>query len=206
MSLYHIDTLPYYSYGIWKIEEDEASLRQASGCIAPSTLSNPVRRAEYLAVRALAKRMGIKAETINYLPSGKPYLANDTRTISISHTKDYVAVMLSRLPLAGIDIETRSPRVMRVRHKYMHPEEEHQLVASGIDETVGLLLHWCIKEAIFKAIPEEGVDFAQEIRVTELSCLDGTWHFTGKSFRSNTPFQVNYLIGPAFVLTCCYSI
>jgi len=211
MSLLHLENQTAYRYGIWKTEETVETLSRLSGCLPPDRLTNLVRMAEYLAVRALAKAMDIDPHAIAYQPSGKPFLTNDSLTISISHTKRYVAVLVSPLPMAAIDIETRSPRVLRVRHKFMHPSEEALLQQSGRDETIGLLLHWCIKEAVFKAIPDEGVDFVQEIRVTQLTDLHSTTEspISGRleaiADRQGLLFKGDYRIESDFVLTACFS-
>ena len=52
------------------------------------------RRLEWLAVRVLLYTLSGEEKEIAYHPSGKPYLADDSASLSISHTKGYVAVVL----------------------------------------------------------------------------------------------------------------
>mgnify|MGYP000016543064 CR=1 FL=1 len=63
-------------------------------------------RLEWLAVRVLLYTLSGEEKEIAYHPSGKPYLADASASLSISHTKGYVAVVLG-LPgrEVGIDIE-----------------------------------------------------------------------------------------------------
>jgi 4'-phosphopantetheinyl transferase len=224
MALRHLEENTHYRLGIWKIEETESMLRELTGQIDPPPFTNSGKRMEYMAVRALAASMGIDPATIAYLPSGKPYLTGCSLNISISHTKGYAAILLSEHFLSGIDIEQKSQRVFRVRKKFMHPEEELRLKESydsrmgkalsgenqrlkqtEVDETTALLLHWCTKESLFKAIPDEGVDFSKELQILDFSAKDSTGHFSAKALRSNTTFQIDYRIEEDFVLTCCFS-
>lgn len=207
MAVYLLDKSDDYRLGIWKMDEDEAELLTDAGLTESPALSNPYRRREFLAVRAMAFVMGINPGDIAYLPSGKPYLTDHASTISISHTKNYVAVLLSHHACVGVDIEQRSERILKIRHKFMHPDEEYNLKHSNpiIDETDGLLLHWCAKESMFKAVLEEGIDFAQELRINELSTLDHSGKFKGCFLRTDHHFQIDYQIHTDFVLTCSFS-
>ena len=169
MGLFHTEEKSNYRYGIWKIEEDESELELLSGCIAPTRITNNLRRLEYLAVRALSKFMVVDPTGILYHPSGKPYHENGGFRISISHTKKYVAFMVSSLDLAAIDIETKSERIIKIRKKFMSQTEEDNLSDSGNDIVTGLLLHWCAKESMFKAVNYEGIDFIEEFRILDFS-------------------------------------
>jgi len=203
MSLLHVEHRDARSFGIWHITESESELETLSGCTAPSKLTNPSRKLEYLAVRSLAVTMGLDPAQIDYHPSGKPYLKDSTLAISLSHTKHYAAIVVSNHPLIGIDIEQRTERVERVRHKFMHPQEEAALEASGIDTLTGLLMHWCTKEAVFKAVPEVDIDFAKEIRVTHLPDKQTTGEAT--FIRTQTTFQLEVRSTPDFVMVICHA-
>lgn len=207
MSVHLLQETQDYTLGIWKIDEDEAQLLKLSGMVESPARINLVRRQEYLAVRAMASTMGIKPEAIAYLPSGKPFLKDNSLTISISHTKNYVAVLLSSHALAGVDVEHRSERIRKIRHKFMHSDEEKNLrqINNPIGETDGLLLHWCAKESLFKAVPEEGVDFKQELRISDFSTIELSGRFNGVFLRTGQSFMIDYLIQADFVLTCSFS-
>lgn len=211
MSLLYLEHRDELCFGIWHITESERELETLSGCTAPTRLTNSSRRLEYLAIRALAVAMNLDPGSIDYLSSGKPYLKDDTRAISFSHTKNHAAMVVGRNPLIGIDIEQRTQRVERVRHKFMHPLEDAMLEESNLDTTTGLLVHWCAKEAVFKAVPEVEIDFANEIRVTHLpfmqSLAKSDARPTGEVvfLRTHTTFQLEAWIMPAFVMDICHS-
>jgi phosphopantetheinyl transferase len=206
MALIHIEENKRYRYGIWQMDEDEETLIHLSGCKAPTHIANSVRRTEYLSVRSLAKALGVDPEDIAYHSSGRPYLKNGDCNISIAHTKKYVAVLLSKSLTTGIDIETRSEKVIRIKKKFMLPEEEALIISSDIDQVTGLLLHWCAKEAMFKAIGETGVDFVNSFKITHFTPTGEKGSFKAIAIRDEKAFQVDYQIEKDFVLTCCFLI
>lgn len=206
MSLFHFEENRIYRYGIWKFEEDEDRLREIVNEEVYTPFTNPGKRIEFLAVRALAKAMDIDPKKIAYFQSGKPYLVDEgALNISISHTKGYAALLLSPLKYVGIDIEQKSERIIKVRNRFMHSKEEAQLSKQKGEESTLLLLHWCAKESLFKAIPDEGVDFLNELRISHFSVPAEKGSFKAKSLRNGIEFQVDYRIERDFVLTCCFS-
>ena len=98
-----------------------------------------------------------------YLPSGKPYLADGSAHISISHTNGYVAVALHPTEEVGIDIERYGVRVCRVVSRFVRPDEEKTMNQG--DEVYVLLLHWSAKETLFKVMGVEGVDFIRHLHI-----------------------------------------
>ena len=125
--------------------------------------------------------------------------AEKRRQERISHTKDYVAVILDKRP-TGIDIEYRSDRILKIRSRFMNPEEE-----AGIDlehEVEHLLIHWCAKETLFKIIGQEGVDFQKHLHVNPFPYLSsGT--FKGRETRTEAcrEYELAYQVTPDYVLT-----
>ena len=207
MGLLHFEKNADYCYGIWKMDEDENKLRNIleNGIAAPQ--KNQGKRIEFLSVRALAKWMDIDPMSIEHLSSGRPYLKDSKTGISISHTKGYVAIMLSDdIVNIGTDIEQRSDRVQKVAHKFMHPEELENISKLSCSRPLALLLHWSAKEALFKAIPDEGVDFAKDLRILEFSEPSEKGRFVGKALKSGMAFQIDYRVEKEFVFTTCYPI
>ena len=117
--------------GIWKMEETTEemwSLLQQKAWYLPefSRLKAEQRQKEWLATRLLLKEMLGHEAIIHHHPNGAPYLSDaEKKQISISHTKDFVAIMLTdATQMAGIDIEYRSERVRKVRSRFLNAEEE----------------------------------------------------------------------------------
>ena len=157
------------------------------------------RRRERLASRVLLKQLIGEEPRVDYRPSGAPFLVDRSLAVSISHTRDYAAVILGAAP-TGIDIEYRSDRVLRIRSRFMTPEEERAI--DPAHEVEHLLLHWCAKETLFKIIDQEGIDFQSQLRVhpfpyAEQGCF---WVSESRTPKAQT-FQLAFQVTTDYVLT-----
>ncbi|MDR1373126.1 MAG: 4'-phosphopantetheinyl transferase superfamily protein [Dysgonamonadaceae bacterium] len=158
------------------------------------------RKCEWLSIRLLIKEMLGEEKEIRYQPNGKPYLTDGSHNISISHTKGYVAVILSRGKEVGIDIERISQRVKKVVKRFMNEEEIQHIPLDG--EIVYLLLHWSAKESVFKVLNTEIVDFKKQIIISSFKPIYNGWGvFEAKETKTNTSFPVYYFVTGDFVLT-----
>lgn len=191
--------------GVWKIEESSDTLFSLleNGEEYQSQLEEihaEHRRREWLASRVLLQTLLGCPARIAYRPNGAPYLPDFPLYISISHTKEYAAVLIQDHPAAGIDIEYRSDRVLKIRSRFMNPEEE-----AGIDrehEAEHLLLHWCAKETLFKMIGEEEVDFLKHLHVRPFPYAEeGSFRVQETRTEAGASYTLNYLITSDFVLT-----
>lgn len=115
------------------------------------------RKQEYLAVRCLIKEVLGIDPVINYLPSGKPVLQNSEYQLSISHTKGYVTIALSKGKYVGIDIEFPSERVARVYERFISQKESSFIPEERQLEYYTLI--WCLKETMYKMIDRKSVIF-----------------------------------------------
>ena len=162
--------------GIWHIEEPEAFF--LSQVPLQQEISHPHKRLQHLAGRYLLRFLfpEFPNELIEIADTRKPFLPGDAFHFSISHCGDYAAVIVNRSYRVGIDIEIPTPRVARVRHKFLHAEElisiekDHKMLfekgRSGEDLFMRrLTLLWSAKEAVFKWYGNGEVDFSDQIRV-----------------------------------------
>ena len=93
----------------WRIEESLLELTRSVKDgehiledIIPNKFSNK-RKLERLSSIALLQTTQYRDSKILYHINGQPYLSNQEKYISISHTKNIVAIAISSLPV-GIDI------------------------------------------------------------------------------------------------------
>lgn len=156
--------------GIWKMEETTEemwSFLQHKAWYQPefNLLKAEQRQKEWLATRLLLKEMLGHEAIIHHHPSGAPYLSEaEKKQISISHTKDFVAIMLTdTTQTAGIDIEYRSERVRKVRSRFLNAEEKQFI--DPVHETEHLLICWCAKETLYKIINRQEVDFCRHLHI-----------------------------------------
>lgn len=166
--------------GIWKIEEDEAFFLNRLTLAAPEMAEfsriKGRRRLEWLASRYLVHWMLSDEPEWDRIPlhkddCGKPHLHGSPLHLSFSHSHEFVAVILATRSV-GIDIQFFVPRIDRIAHKFMRPEE----LASLQDESRLAHLHffWNAKEALFKAYGRKQLDWKMNILVEPFEYQDFT--------------------------------
>jgi len=143
--------------------------------------------------------MGEEKE-VYYNQSGKPFLTDDSYHISVSHTRGYVAVAVNRVKHIGLDIEQISEKIRRVQSRLI---AEGEYIDKG-NELIHLLLHWSAKEAMFKFIDVEGVDFLRNLFVEKFVPSKEAGMFRASETRTDTGYSFNayYKIDKGFVLVC----
>lgn len=122
------------------------------------------REEEKRGARELLKAMlGCEVE-IGHNPNGKPVIPGFN--ISISHTKGYVAVLLSAVFKVGIDIEYHSDRIQKIARRFLRPDEIYS-------QSIDLLTVWCVKETLYKLRSEEHLTYQDMlVNVEELQVSD----------------------------------
>ena len=159
------------------------------------------RQREWLTVRTLLKKMLGEEKQISYTTTGKPYLADSSYHISISHTKAYVALALDENYPVAVDIEQISSRVEKIRSRFMSETEEQHL--SKTQPLIHLLLHWSAKEALYKYMDENDIDFQLQLHIHPFEPLIGEWkEFTAHETRTERQqnFVIRYLVEKEYVL------
>ena len=150
----------------WKVEKNETSLLEhLSLSTADDHLLKQKKKAEdrysFLAVRALLQAVGCTAAVV-YDAQGAPTLSNGQQ-LSISHTHDYVAVVLSNQVPVGIDVEAYRPKIARIAPRFMHTSE-------AFANTLPLMTQlWTAKEAVYKALRQPGIHFAEHIHIEQFT-------------------------------------
>lgn len=151
---------------VWKIEEKEAQLlaglqlkQHELDFIAG--LNKGRRVLHWLSTRLLLRTLLNTSAYIDVRMDahGKPYLFDSSFRISLSHSYDYAAVMISKTQEVGIDIECIKPKIQRIRHKFLSTPELESL-DMGTDS---LYICWCAKEAIYKWYGKKGLEFRKHI-------------------------------------------
>ena len=165
---YHKEIDPYTSFALWKIEETAEELTaqlqlRKHELDYLATLNKGKRNLHWLSTRVLLRTMMNTDEYIDCKVDehGKPYLDNFPHHISLSHSFDYAAVMISKDKEVGIDIELIKEKIERIAHKFMRPEELSFLDKEN--HTEHLYMCWCAKEAVYKLQGKKNVSFHDHI-------------------------------------------
>lgn len=122
--------------------------------------SNPKRKKEFLGVRHLRNQLKIKSPIL-YKPNGCPYYSAVERALSISHTKDFIALANAGFPI-GIDIEQKDRDAARIINKFASEDEKVLCIDNPKEWYLQL---WCAKEAIYKLVDLANLSFKNEICV-----------------------------------------
>ncbi|HWW42344.1 4'-phosphopantetheinyl transferase family protein [Pedobacter sp.] len=155
---------------VWKIEESEEQLiaglqLKQHELDFISSLSNGKRLLHWLSTRLLLRTM---LQTTEYIDCrmddhGKPYLVNIDYEISLSHSFDYAAVMISRNKKVGVDIELIKDKIHKIEQKFLSVEELEQNDLNR--STEGLYVCWCVKEAIYKWNGRKGLELKKDMYI-----------------------------------------
>ncbi len=195
--------------GIWHTTESEDTLIAALGAgPMPNLPHAPARRMEKLATRVLAKTMNDgKALDILY-DQRRPYL-QDQRSISISHSGEWVALALASAGTAvGIDIEKRGKRAEKLAERYMDDAEyaRFQHLPEDLRSDYATLI-WSTKEAVFKTHRDGRTDFKHDIKTSsfEFEAM-GTLDATDTSNDIMRHYEVKYMMHSQFILTLSIAV
>lgn len=150
---------------IWKITETEGDLYVMCDdlFITEKALSiKPItQRKQYLVTQLLLKHLNLSA-LLKKDVNGKPYLSNGQH-ISISHDSEYVAIMVGEFS-CGIDLQSISSKVLKIKHKFIHPED----FCSNSNNETELTLAWSCKEALYKINGNPLVFFKEHLRLISI--------------------------------------
>ncbi|AKD03359.1 4'-phosphopantetheinyl transferase superfamily protein [Pontibacter korlensis] len=170
MPLLHIKSLDEHTkIGLWKLAEEQEELRQ----LLPSYVSveerlaqtHPRRQREWLASRVLVYQVlqGFTSVPVQLLRNqyGKPYFTDSRFHVSISHSPELAAVILSKKHEVGIDIEQVSEKALRVQDKFLNDQEKTHTLANEQNTC----LYWSAKETLYKLYSRKKLIFKENIVV-----------------------------------------
>jgi phosphopantetheinyl transferase len=171
-------------------------------CPRVQSMSSEHRKREWLSVRVLLKNILREEKEILYTPHGKPYFADHSYHLSISHTKTYVAVALNKTHPVGIDIEYISPRINKISGRFINNDENKHI--SPANGEIHLLLHWSAKESLYKILGMEDVDFKECLHVLPFRPVLHEWS-SFSAYETKTErrqqYVVHYLVDDEYVAT-----
>lgn len=156
--------------GIWSLVEDVEELITVLPAhieLDANLLESHVRRQkEWLTSRILTchllKRFTEDPLPLHRNPDGKPFFEQDRYFISITHSPELVAVILSDKYEVGIDVEILSPKALRLASKFL-TDDERQQTGDQINKTC---LYWSAKETLYKLYSRKKLIFKDNLFLT----------------------------------------
>ena len=127
---------------------------------------NSRRKKEWLAVRYLLKKLCKDDISIKYNSDGKPFLSNG-KNISISHSGNYIGIIVSDIENIGLDIEKISNKLDKIKHKFLN-QFELDLVSKSKNPVETLAMFWCAKEAMYKLYSKKNLIFDEQLLINSV--------------------------------------
>ena len=200
------EVYPGVSLGLWQMDESPEQLFDLYPHLLPYRSSlddkykNDGRKLEFLAIRALMYEMlrvngaskGLLSHAGDFTHNGQGKPLFRRYHVSISHTKGYAALILSKKSEVAVDIEYMSDRVERIASKFLRKDER----ADSLDAK---LVHWCAKETVFKLFSEENLLF-EDMRVKPFDTMSD-WACDVENLKSGKTARVDFELAMDFVLT-----
>ena len=200
------EVYPGVSLGLWQMDESPEQLFDLYPHLLPYRSSlddkykNDGRKLEFLAIRALMYEMlrvngaskGLLSHAGDFTHNGQCKPLFRGYHVSISHTKGYAALILSKKSEVAVDIEYMSDRVERIASKFLRKDER----ADSLDSK---LVHWCAKETVFKLFSEENLLF-EDMRVKPFDTMSD-WACDVENLKSGKTARVDFELAMDFVLT-----
>lgn len=195
------------AFALWKIEEPaeeligQLQLKEHEKEYL-QTLNEGKRHLHWLSTRVLLRKMLNNPAYIDCQidEHGKPYLTNFPYHISLSHSFEYAAVMISKDKEVGIDIEQVRTKIERIANKFMK-DSEMEFIEND-SRIPHLYACWCAKEAVYKLQGKRNVSFKDHIHLSEFKysnpgSFDACLKVNGirRDFRVHYEMFEDYMIG-----------
>lgn len=192
----HIDT--DRAWGLWRIDEKEDELLALlnSGDQIPDTFTNPSKRLEHVAARALVKAL-MSSLNVIYLgirkdEFGKPFPEASDFQLSLSHSYPYVAAILDRHNPAGIDLEQFKPKLLTIAPRVLGDVE----LRDAGDDLKKHCVYWCAKEALIKIYGKKDLVLAKNLQIEPFplrneGLISGKIIVNGRETKVPLYYQVN---------------
>jgi phosphopantetheinyl transferase len=145
------------------------------------------REIEKKALIYLLKALNINSDELVYNENNKPFLISGKPFLSITHSFQYLAVVVNSEMLTGIDMELKRLKIINA--------------GNDIDRLTCL---WCAKETVYKIYGHKGVNFKDHIKVKPFHTADtviyaslwvaNAWKTFKLALKSKQDYYLTYLI------------
>jgi 4'-phosphopantetheinyl transferase len=171
-------------------------------------ITHPQKKREWLAGRQAVQELvcskGLKYSGLVKDEFGKPHLREANAQLSMTHTAQYVGVVLHPTQAVGIDLERVADKLLRVAPKFLSAQEWTQ--AAG--QLARIATYWCAKEALYKLHGTRKLRFREDIPIDPFN--DDDAYLTGHIVQLNRHrqyrmhrFWVEDFCGVVAVTTSC---
>lgn len=96
----------------------------------------------------------------------KPHLENSKKYISISHSKNRAAAIISN-KLVGIDVQKHETKITRIQHKFISVQEHERIDPQFLEASYHIF--WGAKECMYKAYGKREIEFKDHMHLYPFS-------------------------------------
>ncbi|GMN09790.1 4'-phosphopantetheinyl transferase superfamily protein [Croceitalea sp. MTPC9] len=192
---------------IWKVTEPEDVL--AENVVLTEYCQNrmlgmksEMHRRAFLSIRHLLKLANYEDKDLVYNEFGKPHL-KDGNHISITHSHNFTAIIISSANEVGIDIEKHRDKILRIAYKFT-PIEEYSTLANDEARVRKLTTVWGAKESLYKIYAQHGLSFLNHINVKDFALEDEKTSAEILYEGKKSDYNISFLEFEGF--TCVYAL
>ena len=156
---------------------------------AAKELKSEKRKTEFLASRLALKNLCSNHLELKHHKSGKPYI-KEAKHISISHSKDYIAVAFGEENI-GVDIEEPKEKMLKLIPRILSEREYTEFQKKPSIELACKL--WGAKEAVLKYVGDKTINYRDEMQIENIK--------SGKAKYLELGFNVNFENVEEMILT-----
>lgn len=179
--------------GVWEnTENDDFFVKSLNLDLKTLNYLNDLRehrRKEWLCSRFLVKTLS-ESSPCNMIKDtyGKPFIENNSCHISISHSKNRVAAIISDV-LVGIDIQKTEDKIARIHKKFISEQEILHLDKHNLDHSYHIF--WGAKESMYKAWGKRELDFKKHMHLYPFNYFKKDLELSGFVKKANYHFDFN---------------
>jgi 4'-phosphopantetheinyl transferase len=180
-----------FKLSVWKITEPLDFFVESIAGWQPSfyEIKNAERKIQFAVSRFVTASLANLTDVsrIKNDDNRKPFIENSSLNISISHDKNFVAVMVGKKSV-GIDIFCKTEKIFTIAKRFLSEEERKMLDEISENENQKLInysLAWCAKETVFKWQKKSDIDFDTDLIIEKIK---------HDEILMNTTFSGNVLI------------
>ena len=156
-------------------------------------LQHPVKQLDWLATRYLIHyatlKLGIAFEGIRKNQHGKLKFVGSDWHLSVTHSRNFVALVLNQNARCGIDLEKETPRFFKVSPRVLSASE---LQDAGQD-LAKHCIYWSAKEALYKLYGKKEVDFKLHLKIKNFEINASKTLFSGIFENEKAKIQATFL-------------
>jgi len=194
---------------IWHLDDQVEELLQQSSLSDSeqqkfATFTAERRKKEFLATRILLDTLLETKDEIVYPDStGRPFLKNSKKNISVSHSLDFAVIIVS-FKKVGIDIEQTNRNIDRVATRFLHASEQ-KFISKQENQQAAKILFWSAKEAVFKCSEFQGIEFNEQILIHpfELNKTEGEFNASLTYKEQKTDYLLKYRFFKNNIMVYC---